>query len=327
MAKRDPLVIGSTEVAPGRKRLVELPVARLFTGTDLSLTVVVLHGREPGPNLWLNAAIHGNELNGIRIIRDSMQQIDVRKLRGTILAVPVVNVFGLIHHSRYLPDRRDLNRSFPGSPKGSLASRLAYLFVQEVVRHCDFGLDLHTAGPNRNNLPHIRTDLSDPESRRLAEAFGASLIFSGASIQGSLRKTAQELGKRMLVYEAGEPLRFNRKPIEVGTAGVRRVLDVLGMYPAPDIAPPPKPVYGGQSVWVRAGRSGVFNARIRLGDTVVQGAELGSVSDPFPQRGRKIKAPFSGVVMGITVNPLVHQGDALMHLVEVIGSEPAPVNT
>ncbi len=309
-------------MAPGRQQTVEIPVARLFTGTPVSLSVVVLHGKKPGPTIWLDAAIHGDEINGIRIIRDTLRQIDPRKLSGTILAVPVVNLFGLMQHSRYLPDRRDLNRSFPGSPKGSLAARLAHLFIEEVVKHCEFGIDLHTAGPNRNNLPHVRATLDDPESRRLAEAFGASLIFPSTGMKGSLRKTVGELGKRILVYEAGEPLRFNRIAIEVGTAGVLRVLKALGMYEAPDLAAAPAPVYGGQSLWVRAGRSGVFNSRTRLGATVAKGEILGSISDPFPQKGRPIRAPFSGIVMGITVNPMVHQGDALLHLVEVIGSTP-----
>ena len=310
-------------MAPGRQQTVEIPVARLFTGTQISLSVVVLHGKRPGPRIWLDAAIHGDELNGIRIIRDTLRQIDVRKLSGTILAVPVVNLFGLMQHSRYLPDRRDLNRSFPGSPKGSLAARLAHLFIEEVVEHCDFGIDLHTAGPNRNNLPHIRTALEDPESRRLAEAFGASLIFPGTGVHGSLRKTAGDLGKRVLVYEAGEPLRFNRQAIDVGTAGVLRVLKALEMYDPPGIEPAQEPLYGGRSKWVRAGRSGVFNARVRLGATVVENERLGSISDPFPKKGRPIRAPFSGLVMGITVNPMVHQGDALLHLVEVIGSTPS----
>ena len=321
--QRDPIRIGSLVVEPGRKGQVELPVARVFTGTELSLPVLVVHGKKPGTSLWLDAAIHGDELNGIRIIREVLRQLDPRKLRGTVIAAPVVNVFGLIQNSRYLPDRRDLNRSFPGSKRGSLASRLARLFVDEVVEKCEIGIDLHTAGPNRINLPHIRTDLSDEMSARLARAFGAPLIYRAPRIPGSLRDHCLEQGKRLLVYEAGEPLRFNDFAVRTGVAGVLRVLEALDMVDLKDelralLEPPAPEVFVGQGTrWLRAGRSGMFRAGVELGEHVTQGQTVGSITDPFPRAGLKIKALSDGMVMGLTVNPLVHQGDALVHLVEV----------
>lgn len=321
--KRAPFAVGDVEVPAGRRVQVDRPVARLFTGTPVDLTIVVAHGRYPGPTVWMDAAIHGDELNGIRIIRDVMRRVDPKTLRGTILAVPVVNVFGLAQRLRYLPDRRDLNRSFPGSARGSLASRLARLFVDSVVERCDIGLDLHTGGPGRTNLPHVRTDLSDPECRRLAEAFAPPLIYEAGAIPGSLRATALEMGKKILVYEAGEPLRFNRFAIDAGVAGVLRVLRALDMWDS-DVPAATAPLVGRGTTWLRASRSGVFNSDVRLGDTVDTGQVLGVVSDPFPTRGSKVKAPFAGLVLGLTVDPLVHQGDALVHLVRVDDLESAP---
>ncbi|MEL7060774.1 MAG: succinylglutamate desuccinylase/aspartoacylase family protein [Acidobacteriota bacterium] len=307
--------IGGTKVAPGKRVRVPLPVARLFTGTDLDLTVVVLRGARPGPRVWINAAIHGDELNGIRIIRDVVRSIDPKRLSGTILAVPVVNLYGLIHSSRYLPDRRDLNRSFPGSRRGSLASRLARLFVDRVVEGSDVGIDLHTAGPGRTNLPHIRTNQDDPESWRLALAFGAPLVYRAGPPRGSLRALAAKRGVPILVYEAGEPLRFNRFAIDAGVAGVLRVLRTLEMWPS-EVAEASPSVVGTETRWIRAKRSGVFNTDLDLGARVESGQEVGVITDPFPTRGTVLRAPTSGLVMGLTVNPMVHQGDALIHVAQ-----------
>ncbi|MEM9597722.1 MAG: succinylglutamate desuccinylase/aspartoacylase family protein [Acidobacteriota bacterium] len=314
---RPPLKIGSVEIPAGHKEVVNLPVARLFTGGPLSLSVMALHGRRPGPCLWLDAAIHGDELNGLRIIKDVLLRLDPEHLCGSVLAVPVVNVFGLVNRSRYLPDRRDLNRSFPGSRRGSLASRLARLFVEEVVKRCDVGLDLHTAGSRRTNLPHVRTDLSDPECRRLADAFGAPLIYAAKPIRGSLRAVAKDFGARLLVYEAGEPQRFDRFAIDAGVNGVLRVLAALDMWESAEVPPPQPSKLGTSAKWMRASRSGVFVPDVELGDTVEKGDVLGTLDSPIPTRAHRVKAPFDGLVMGLTVNPLVHQGDALVHLVDL----------
>lgn len=319
-ARRESFTIGERQVAPGRRELVELPVARLFTGSLLSLPVVVIHGRAPGPRVWLSAAIHGDEINGIEIVSAVLRRLDPRRLRGTVLAVPVVNVFGLVHQTRYLPDRRDLNRSFPGSPRGSLAARLAHLFLAEVVHRSTHGIDLHTGSLHRTNLPQLRVDLADPEARRLAHGFGAPLAIQSTLIRGSLREAAATAGVTYLLYEAGEPLRFDPRAIEVGRAGVLRVLGALGMWDdAP--APEPPPAEAHQSRWLRAGRSGVFHLDAALGDRVTRGQVLGAisdpVSDPFARHQRKLRAPAAGMVIGFTNNPLVHQGDALIHLATI----------
>ncbi|MEM8930888.1 MAG: succinylglutamate desuccinylase/aspartoacylase family protein [Acidobacteriota bacterium] len=319
---RQSITVGKTAVEPGQQAVVEIPMASLFTGTPVSLTVVVLHGRQPGPTVWLDAAIHGDELNGLQIIREVLQQIDVDRLHGTLLAVPVVNVLGHIQRSRYLPDRRDLNRCFPGSARGSLASRLAHLFLEQVVSHCDLGIDLHTAAAGRTNLPHVRTDLTDAESRRLAEIFGAPLAYHAPEIKGSLRQVAKKRGVALLVYEAGEPLRFDDRAVEIGVDGVLRVLRHVGLWaPTTDAVSPPSPIYGRKGRWVRASRSGLFVPEVELGDRVEKGQALGTLSDIVPSRDRVMKAPFDGMVMGHVVDPLVHQGDALLHIARV-SSEP-----
>jgi predicted deacylase len=309
------VTIGDQVVAAGTMAELELPVARLFTGTWLNLPVGVVHGSTPGPRLWLSAALHGDELNGMEIIRIVLDEIDVRRLRGTIVAVPVVNVFGFIERDRYLPDRRDLNRAFPGSKTGSLAARLAHLFLTEVVEPCDVGIDFHTGSNHRANLPQIRAHLKDAETRRLAEAFSAPFMCQTPPIHGTLRSTALRLGKKYLLFEGGEPLRFESDVIAMGVRGTRRVLAELGMYESLDEATPRPSFEATKMRWLRASRSGVFRLRTTLGAQVRSGELLGYLSSSFfPSKSRRIVAPFAGLVIGFTHNPLVNQGDALLHL-------------
>ena len=314
-APREPLRLGERMVPEGTSARVDLPVARLFTGTWLQLPVTVLHGARPGPRVFLDAAIHGDELNGMEIIRRVLDVLDPARLAGAIIAVPVVNVLGFVHQTRYLPDRRDLNRSFPGSPRGSMAARLAHLFMQQVVAKCTYGIDLHTGSQHRTNLPQIRARLDDPEGRRIAEAFGAPMMYQANEIPGSLRAAARRRGVHLLVYEAGEPLRFDEPAIRTGVAGVLRVLAALGMWesPEPD-EPPPGSFEARETSWVRAPRSGIFHLTSKLGDLARRGQQLGFLNAPFGDHSQPIQAPFEGMVIGHTSNPLVYRGDALVHL-------------
>ena len=310
----EPIHIGGTEVRPGELARLELPVARLVTGTWLALPVAVLNGRAPGPRLWLSATIHGDELNGMEIIRRVLRDLDPESLRGTVIAVPVVNVFGFVEQNRYLPDRRDLNRSFPGSAKGSLAARLAHLFVKEVVEKCQYGLDFHTGSQHRENLPQIRTNLEHPETRRLAEAFGAPFIYQSPPIRGTLRSAARRRGVHYLLYEGGEPLRFNDDAIACGVRGTLRVLAALDMW-ASEIDDLPRPFEASSSRWLRASRSGILHLDVALGDLVEKGQVLGHIGvDFFSAKARPVKAPHDALVIAHTNNPLVNQGDALIHL-------------
>ena len=227
------ITIADTPVSPGRRQRIEIPVAKLPTETWMSILVDVVHGSAPGPCLWLSAAIHGDELNGVEIIRRVLEQVTPDKLHGCLISVPIVNVFGFIEQERYLPDRRDLNRSFPGSSTGSLAARLANLFMTEVVSHCTYGIDLHTGSNHRANLPQIRGNLVDPETRRCAEAFAAPVMIHAETRDGSLRHAATAKGIHVLLYEAGEPMRFDADAIEIGTEGVMRVMAAFNMIRLP----------------------------------------------------------------------------------------------
>ncbi|PZV08662.1 MAG: deacylase, partial [Leptolyngbya sp.] len=221
--------MGGETIPRGKRVRLDLPVARLTTGTMMSLPVTVISGKKPGPRLWLSAAIHGDELNGVDIIRRVAKALKPHRLNGTVIAVPVVNIFGLLEQSRYLPDRRDLNRSFPGSARGSMAGRLAHLFMTEVVSQCTHGIDLHTAAIHRINLPQVRADLQDPATYAFAQAFGAPVIIHASHRDGSLRQAAARRKIPTLLYEAGEALRFDAQAIQTGVDGIYRVMAYLGM--------------------------------------------------------------------------------------------------
>ena len=215
--KREAIVVGGVTIAAGTRKQVSLPISRLASGSQMALPVLVVHGHKPGASVWINAAIHGDELNGVEIIRRVLEKLDPKTLRGTVFAVPVVNVHGFVSGDRYLPDRRDLNRSFPGSASGSLARRIAHLLMTEVVARCSVGLDLHTGSDGRTNLPQIRADLSDPQTQRLAQVFGCPLMMHARPIEGTLRGAATKKGARVLLFEGGQAWHFNRDAIEVGT--------------------------------------------------------------------------------------------------------------
>lgn len=306
--------IAGTTIAPGERRQIELPVARLFTQTRVSMPMTVVHGRRPGPRLWVSAAIHGDELNGVEAIRQVLERVDASKLHGTLLAVPIVNVFGFIHQSRYLPDRRDLNRSFPGSPRGSLAAQLAHLFMKEVVSRCGYGIDLHTASLHRTNHPQVRADLDDPETRRCALAFGAPLMIHSRTRDGSLREAASESNIPVLLYEAGEALRFDEDAIRIAVGGVLRVMHTLGMDGHARTARPSRSIEIRESRWVRAPRSGILRLSAELGKRVGRRQAIGVIADAFGEGGSRITAPCDGIVLGITKNAVVHRGDAVAHV-------------
>ena len=327
MAKVDnlPLEVGGVYVKPGERRRLEIPVGRLPTGTDLSLPIVVVNGRKPGPTAWISAAVHGDEVNGVEIIGGVLDRIVPRDLAGCLITVPIVNVFGFNAQSRYLPDRRDLNRSFPGSERGSLAARVAYLFMQEVVRKCQYGIDLHTGSNHRTNLPQVRANLHDVQTQRLAEAFAAPVMLHAAAIDGSLRKAATDAGARTIVYEAGEPLRFDSAAIDLGRDGVLRVLAALGMLKSAPKKRGPHSALVAKTTWVRALNSGILRLDARLGQNVVASQRLGMVADAFGEDATPLLAPEDGLVIGHTNNPLVQQGEAVLHLATMAPEGSGPV--
>lgn len=312
---------GGTRIAPGARQRVDLPVADLYTSTPVTLPVRVVHGRAPGPVVFLSAALHGDEINGVEILRRLARMPVLDGLRGTLLVVPIVNTLAFLHQSRYLPDRRDLNRSFPGSETGSLAARLAHLFVQSVVRRCDYGVDLHTGAVHRPNLPQIRGDLAQPQVLRLARAFGVPLMLASEPTRGTLRDYTTGANIPVILYEGGEALRFDEVAIRIGVQGVLNVLYELDMLERPESASADQeaaePVAARSSTWVRAPASGMLRAQAALGDLVRKGQRLALVGDPFGEVEQEALAPDDGVIIGRLHLPLVHEGDALFHLARV----------
>jgi len=312
----DDFVIGGEVIPLRTRRLIELQLPPLYTHTPMTLPVHVIRGSKDGPRLFVSAAIHGDELNGTEIIRRLLKQPALKRLRGTLVAVPIVNVYGLIHHSRYLPDRRDLNRSFPGSEKGSLAARVAHLFMSEIVHNCSHGIDLHTGAIHRSNLPQIRANLDDAETTRLAEAFGVPVLLNSNIRDGSLRGAAADNGIPMLLYEAGEALRFDEVSIRAGVKGIVKVMRSLEML-SPTRSRRKirhEPFVARSSTWVRASASGLFRKVCGLGNRVKRGEVLGLIDDAVGGEESEVIATASGIIIGCSVIPLVHEGEALFHI-------------
>ncbi len=311
----DTIEIAGYSITPGARKRIEIPVSRRVSGAEVALPVEVVNGRHPGPRLFLCAAVHGDEINGVEIIRRVLRRKLVKEMHGALIAVPVVNLFGFTGLSRYLPDRRDLNRSFPGSATGSLAARLAYTFTTEVIEKATHGIDLHTGAVHRSNLPQIRACLDDPETERLARAFGVPVLINANVRDGSLRQAVVEREVPMLLYEGGEALRFDETAIRAGVNGVLAVMRALEMLPALRRTKTVRePFIARSSYWVRAPEAGILRARAALGTSVKKGEKIGTVADPLGAEEQIIRANHAGVVIGRSELPLVNEGDALFHI-------------
>ncbi|ETX30508.1 succinylglutamate desuccinylase/aspartoacylase family protein [Roseivivax isoporae] len=312
-----PFILGRTRIAPGARRTVDLPVSVLSDHTPVTLSAHVVHGRRPGPVMFVSAAIHGDEVIGVEIVRRLLRAAPLDRLAGTLIAVPIVNAFGFLNQSRYMPDRRDLNRSFPGHAQGSLAGRLADLFLTEIVARCDIGIDLHSAAVGRTNLPQIRLTPGNARLRALGAAFGAPVTLMSKVREGSLREAAEAAGVDLLLYEAGEGLRFDEVAARAGVAGILRVMQAAEMIGARGV---PRArgasVHCERSTWVRAPSGGLLRTLKASGDYVTEGTVLGLVSDPFGDVEAEVRAPASGIIVGRTNLPVVNEGDALFHVAE-----------
>jgi len=292
-----------------------LSAPRQLAHDSISLPVHVVHGRQDGPRLFVCSGIHGDEINGVEIIRRLLGRRSLQELRGTLLAVPVVNIHGFMSRSRYLPDRRDLNRCFPGLERGSMAARLAHLFTSEVVSRCTHGIDLHTGSAHRTNLPQVRGDLDNPEVLDLAHAFRAPVILHATGPGGTLQAATGPRDIPLLVFEGGEALRFNESAIRTAVNGILGVMRALDMIPRPrNEAPGFKPLISRSRKWVRAPESGVLVTETNVGDAVRAGQVLGEIYDPFSGVAEGVVSPADGVVVGKLQLPLVNEGDALFHL-------------
>jgi predicted deacylase len=317
-----PFRIGRSEVAPGETRDVMLKYSESYSGVPLRMPIRVVRGTLPGPAVFVTAAVHGDELAGTGIVRDLIIRHPPRPARGTLVLVPVVNMLGFEQHSRYMPDRRDLNRAFPGSSMGSLTSRLARTVTGELLARCQYGIDLHSAASHRRNMPHVRADMASPETARIARAFGTELIVDGHGPAQSLRRIACGMGCATIVLEAGEIWKIEREAVEIGVRGVRNVLIELGMLDEPP-EPPAYQVVVDKTTWVRATEGGILSFELGLGDPVERGQVIATCAGLLGQRSTPVRATADGIVMGITTLPAVKPGDPVVHIAAVTGGLPA----
>jgi len=322
-----PLNIAGIDIAPGSSHQIDLPVVRLYTDSEVTMPVYVKRARKDGPTVFVSAAVHGDELNGIEIIRRLIQSKSLKLRCGSIIFVPMVNVYGVLNQSRYMPDRRDLNRVFPGSDKGSLAGRLAHIFLDEIVSKCDYGIDLHTGAIHRTNLPQIRANLDDQQTRELAEEFGVPVLLNANLRDGSLREAAVEYGVKILLYEAGEALRFDELSIRAGVKGIENILRALQMLAKKRSRKRRiEPFVAYKSSWVRSGASGIVRDHVSIGDHVQKGALLATIGDAFGETLARVVSVREGVVIGKQNIPLVQEGDAMFHIAYFRDSEDVSDN-
>jgi predicted deacylase len=307
-------LLGET-IKPGSHAQLELTAPASYGNAVMAIPVYVFHGKKPGPCLFVSGAIHGDEINGAEIIRRLLKSSALKSIQGTLIAIPVVNMYGFMYQSRYLPDRRDLNRAFPGNKTGSLTSRLAHLFMNEIVKKCNYGIDLHSGALHRSNLPQIRINLATQHAERLAKAFNVPVILNANFRDGSLRQAANEMNIPILLYEAGEALRFDDIAIRLGVKGILNVMREINMlnhvrHKTAHI----QPRIARASSWIRATKSGIMHPYKDLGKAVSRGEVIAVIADPFSREELEIIAPNSGIIIGRNNLPLVNEGEALFHV-------------
>ena len=309
------LIIYDQEVKAGEYKIIMIPMPQLYDSTPLMMPVHVIRGKKLGPTLSLTAAIHGDEINGIEVIRRILKKKLLSQLSGTIIAIPIVNMYGFLYQDRYLMDRRDLNRFFPGSSKGSLASRLAYIISNEIINKCTHCIDLHTGSLYRSNLPQIRANTDDPKTKKLAKSFNAPVILHSKLRDGSLRAFASSKNIPFLLYEAGEALRFDEFSIKTGVKGVLNVMRALKMIPDQKNAlKPATKSLARTSYWIRAQHSGIIQAKKQLGASIKKGELLAKICNPTNTSEYSVYSPISGVIIGKNNLPMVHEGAAIFHI-------------
>lgn len=308
----DFIEINGEKIGPREDRQLNLRIARLPTYTNIDLPVRVIRSEKPGPVVLLTGGLHGDEINGIEIVRRIVSNKLLRLQKGSIVAIPLMNIYGFIQNVRGVPDGKDINRSFPGSKSGSLAKLVAHTIMKKIIPIIDIGIDFHTGGSSRANLPQIRCVLNIEQNIELARAFAPPVIIHSGLIEKSFRKSTYKKGKHILVFETGESLRFDLNGIEEGINGTLRLLKHLEM-----VKEAPRPhsseIYE-NSDWVRASFAGLYHPKIKLGDLVEKGMNLGSITDPFGNEKKPLKSKYEGRVIGINNCPVVHKGDAILHI-------------
>jgi predicted deacylase len=302
-----------TEVLPGTSQRLSWSATELFEGVPVSTPVLVVNGALPGPTLCLTAAVHGDELNGIEMVRRVMHNLEPSRVSGAVIGIPIVNVQGFRRGSRYLPDRRDLNRYFPGNPNGSAAARIAYSFFTNVIAQCDALIDLHTGSFERANLPQIRADLRNPDVMTLTQGFGSMVILHSTPAVGTLRYAATRAGIPAVTLEAGGPSQLELNEVKLGVKGIETLVNTLGMVRKMRLWGEPEPVYY-RSSWVRADNGGILLGNVSLGSTVRIGDLLGTITDPMNNARTELRSPYSGRIIGMARNQVVMPGFAAFHV-------------
>ena len=322
------LIIDGTQIKLGERKKISLSVAKLYDFTEVNIPIEVIRGKEDGPTIFVSGCIHGDEINSVEIVKRLINHKLMKKIKGTLIAIPVVNVFGFNDKSRYLPDRRDLNRCFPGSEHGSLAARIAYKFMNEIVSKCDYGIDLHTAAIHRNNIPQIRACLDDEKTKSLAEIFNVPVIINADIRDGSLRQSARDLNIPMLLFEGGEALRFNEKIATSALQGILSLMCRIGMLNDNDYCRIKKKetFIAKSSYWIRAPHSGTIVLKKKLGDFVKKDPVIGIISDPFGKHKFKVVSKYEGILIGIVTLPLLNDGDAIAHIATFKNAEEVEEN-
>ncbi|MCH7408455.1 succinylglutamate desuccinylase/aspartoacylase family protein [Belliella sp. DSM 111904] len=306
------MVINGIRIRPGQSVNIEIAIARLPTHTLIDLPIIIKRAKEDGPVVLISGGVHGDEINGIVAVKRMLEEDDITPKKGTVILIPLVNIYGFLSNSRTFPDGRDLNRSFPGSKKGSLASQIAFILTNEIIPLIDYGIDIHTGGRMLSNYPQIRVDYKDKKGVELAKAFGTHYILNSPHIDKSFRKEAYKMRKSILVYEGGESMRIDDFAVEEAISGTKRLLHHLGML---DSAPEPKQGHLlTESSWLRAKISGIFMTSVQLGDQVKKGQVLARISDPYGQVKVPVKCTTNGYIVGLNNNPVVNAGDALIHV-------------
>jgi uncharacterized protein len=309
------LVILGKEILPGKGAQLSLDVAKLHTTTPVLIPVIIERAKVDGPTVLLMAGLHGDEINGVEIVRRFIKKGFNKPIKGTIICIPVFNIFGFLNLKRELPDGRDLNRSFPGSESGSLASQFAYHFMKEITPHVDYIVDFHTGSAQRNNFPQIRCVFKDKESVELAKIFNPPIILNSAYIPKTIRESIHKQGKKILLYEGGKTNSIEEMIVEEGINGVKRLLNHLGMKNFKiDISLNREPNFLKESKWMRASNSGMFQALVKNGSVVTKGEVIGMITDPYGKIERKVKANQDGQIVCLNESPVVYKGDAIFHI-------------
>jgi uncharacterized protein len=307
------VIIAGQEISPGEFKEININIARLPSHTQIDTPVYVSRALDDGPVLGLIAGMHGDEINGMEIVRRVLDRGLHHVKRGTVVCMPIINVYGFLNYSRDVPDGKDVNRSFPGNKSGSLASRVAYHLMHDVIPFIDCGIDFHTGGAMRSNYPQVRAVLRDAHNVEFANAFCAPFTIDAPFRPNSLRREAARKGKNIIVYEGGESLRFDTHAIEEGVAGTLRLMKHLGMI---DWAPEPKEQTKiiWNTSWIRAKHAGLFQPNVQAGQLVHKGEWVGTITDPFGEFKEQVKAGETGYIIGLNFSPVINAGDALMHI-------------